>query len=328
MDTLWSVSFLGSSPHTRGALIFSRCNGRDRGIIPAYAGSTSHLRSFMNSSWDHPRIRGEHESVKGKAVHQAGSSPHTRGALHFLDGEVYSAGIIPAYAGSTPRLAPHSRLGWDHPRIRGEHFPELFVRKRHKGSSPHTRGAHIPRSPLLSPSWIIPAYAGSTDSGHRTDRIRRDHPRIRGEHWQAERGLHKIKGSSPHTRGALFASQPKIAVSGIIPAYAGSTCHALTHPPPRRDHPRIRGEHRLEHVRSEGKMGSSPHTRGALPRSSFRCQSWGIIPAYAGSTQSSRRFFRASQDHPRIRGEHPSFRNPPNITVGSSPHTRGAPIRT
>ena len=50
-----------------------------------------------------------------------------------------------------------------------------------------------------------------------------------------------------------------------------------------------------------------------------------IIPAYAGSTVTSRVAFPTEPDHPRIRGEH--YRHivvdVPNL--GSSPHTRGAP---
>ena len=92
---------------------------------------------------------------------------------------------------------------------------------------------------------------------------------------------------------------------GIIPAYAGSTRHHPAFWLPYGDHPRIRGEHRLESgvLRDElriipayagstdsltflgsKELGSSPHTRGAhLGR----------------PTPSLRR-----RDHPRIRGEH------------------------
>ena len=50
-----------------------------------------------------------------------------------------------------------------------------------------------------------------------------------------------------------------------------------------------------------------------------------IIPAYAGSTGTTWSPMNPTTDHPRIRGEHlwPAFPNP--STIGSSPHTRGAP---
>ena len=53
-----------------------------------------------------------------------------------------------------------------------------------------------------------------------------------------------------------------------------------------------------------------------------------IIPAYAGSTVSTRARIVLAQDHPRIRGEHQWAGWGPGSEVGSSPHTRGAPART
>ena len=53
----------GSSPHTRGAQAPRGQVRFSRGIIPAYAGSTS--RHWLQSSLaqDHPRIRGEHSTA-------------------------------------------------------------------------------------------------------------------------------------------------------------------------------------------------------------------------------------------------------------------------
>ena len=174
---------------------------------------------------DHPRIRGEHQRLK---------------VAHVL-----ARGIIPAYAGSTKPLAASSSILW--------------------GSSPHTRGA-----PSVSAGW-------EQDHG--------DHPRIRGEHSAVGDHLavpvgiipayagsttqcvllaRDLRGSSPHTRGALatpctqtttFRDHPRIrgehghgggplgAHPGIIPAYEGSTAGAPRGVP--------------------GRIGSSPHTRGA-----------------------------------------------------------------
>ena len=133
----------GSSPHTRGApgpclrraacardhprirgehAYMGHCRDGRQGIIPAYAGSTSHISyvppfssgssphtrgargpKLLHRQWnrDHPRIRGEHHWVCN--------------ADGILDG------IIPAYAGSTQHM--HIRLPAE------------------TGSSPHTRGA-------------------------------------------------------------------------------------------------------------------------------------------------------------------------------------------
>ena len=72
------------------------------------------------------------------------------------------------------------------------------------GSSPHTRGAlDVARDYRL---------------------VCRDHPRIRGEHTQVVRASRAPPGSSPHTRGARNELEANVNKTGIIPAYAGSTC--------------------------------------------------------------------------------------------------------
>ena len=111
-------------------------------------------------------------------------------------------------------------------------------------------------------------------------------------------------GSSPHTRGARYACNRYVDMAGIIPAYAGSTAGVRPGTGGGPDHPRIRGEHRSSRPPGRGWAGSSPHTRGAPPRS---CPApW------------------PTRDHPRIRGEHPGGGWHWYWALGSSPHTRGA----
>ena len=242
-----------------------------------------------------------------RPVGSRGSSPHTRGARLRRGLRAARQGIIPAYAGSTVSLD----------------VCRLMV----PGSSPHTRGAPASKTPRCG-------------SG-------RDHPRIRGEHQRAypsprgqariipayagstdpsEAQVVRLIGSSPHTRGALTRAGAASGSGG--------------------DHPRIRGEHRVENIstceklgiipayagstpsalmRSRGLMGSSPHTRGAQ---------------FFVSVRAARKW-----DHPRIRGEHhapvlhavalegiiPAYAGSTItmsyttcVNVGSSPHTRGA----
>ena len=151
-----------------------------------------------------------------------------------------------------------------------------------------------------------------------------DHPRIRGEHRATafERG--NRLGSSPHTRGALFAANRLRVRLGIIPAYAGSTNTNRTRTHDKRDHPRIRGEHIFQKVLNRRDLGSSPHTRGALRGPISRGPHRGIIPAYAGSTDCAEWVGTMTRDHPRIRGEHCSKISARWPARGSSPHTRGA----
>ena len=131
-------------------------------------------------------------------------------------------------------------------------------------------------------------------------------------------------GSSPHTRGAPDAGVHGARHARIIPAYAGSTWHASNRPVKAPDHPRIRGEHRVLGRLRVPERGSSPHTRGAPPRSLSSAPRDRIIPAYAGSTCGPTLHGRGLSDHPRIRGEHQLALMKPGDLVGSSPHTRGA----
>ena len=255
----------GSSPHTRGARRGLAGRRRFLGIIPAYAGSTLGREFGEFAGQDHPRIRGEHSRARWRS-----------------NG---SRWIIPAYAGSThssssPRFGP-----WDHPRIRGEHrYVEMTLHKN-GGSSPHTRGAHHQRRRVGPDEGIIPAYAGSTIRPPSRSRRRGDHPRIRGEHsWPVDVGGAE-GGSSPHTRGAPTFSAMLSPPLGIIPAYAGSTRHAVLRNSTFRDHPRIRGEHFLSFFRDARLLGSSPHTRGAPKSTESDTIAFRIIPAYAGSTR-------------------------------------------
>ena len=197
-----------------------------------------------------------------------GSSPHTRGARR--------------------RLSGRRRGPVDHPRIRGEHLPDL----------PHLRPE----------PWIIPAYAGSTTRGLRRAGMRTDHPRIRGEHVFLSSSGSLSPGSSPHTRGAQGHARLPARLARIIPAYAGSTRRLSVSRALLRDHPRIRGEHHRRPAVTRIVEGSSPHTRGAHSRSDPLGGTRGIIPAYAGSTRVVTSNRSASSDHPRIRGEHSAGR--------------------
>ena len=136
------------------------------------------------------------------------------------------------------------------------------------------------------------------------------------------------EGSSPHTRGT--------------PRSGGNAAQG------RRDHPRIRGEHRAGFLGPRGEAGIIPAYAGntALWRSTF---SWrrGSSPHTRGTPRPNGCRSRLRGDHPRIRGEHkercaPALRRHGIIPAyagntalerlvalhpqGSSPHTRGTPV--
>ena len=96
----------GSSPLTRGAPRPGCVLVRRRGLIPAYAGSTSSRVAGRAECWAHPRLRGEHKDWLEWITREAGSSPLTRGALPRVRSGSWSTRLIPAYAGSTTSTAP------------------------------------------------------------------------------------------------------------------------------------------------------------------------------------------------------------------------------
>ena len=151
------------------------------------------------------------------------------------------------------------------------------------GSSPHPRGTPVGIDLHDLDPGIIPASAGNTGSRTSGRNLRRDHPRIRGEHQKTREGGILEMGSSPHPRGTLL--QPGSAwPGGIIPASAGNTLRLFVSSNHLQDHPRIRGEHGEKTDTPGGRKGSSPHPRGTPScRQGFRDIS-GIIPASAGNT--------------------------------------------
>ena len=99
----------GSSPHVRGALVWSCPYCGHSGIIPACAGSTRYSTTGKQGRRDHPRMCGEHLCTRTRTASSAGSSPHVRGAQRGQFGILRLAGIIPACAGSTLRKQHNSK---------------------------------------------------------------------------------------------------------------------------------------------------------------------------------------------------------------------------
>ena len=229
-------------------------------------------------------MRGAHRRRCTAMRGAAGSSPRMRGARNFLNAALASVGIIPAYAGSTCSFSYGRTCSWDHPRVCGEHRYERTGVDRLRGSSPRMRGAPPHVRVNLAVRRIIPAYAGSTNILGTGGLLKRDHPRVCGEHTVRLTDGNEHRGSSPRMRGALEKSRDRDRYRGIIPAYAGSTRNSRNKDPSRRDHPRVCGEH-LEQIDFERLIrGSSPRMRGALRSSPCGVRRHGIIPAYAGST--------------------------------------------
>ena len=114
---------------------------------------------------------------------------------------------------------------------------------------------------------------------------------------------------------------------GLIPAHAGKTHGKCAHSPGRWAHPRSRGENRTPPRIAATAAGSSPLTRGKRHSQRHRLPTDRLIPAHAGKTVVSSMTSASMTAHPRSRGENVS---PPGVRApaqGSSPLTRGKPLR-
>ena len=148
--------------------------------------------------------------------------------------------------------------------MRGEHSWYVGFHEHPVGSSPHARGTPgIVRHEPVS-CGIIPACAGNTECDCDGAPCIRDHPRMRGEHYNAVRSACSTQGSSPHARGTQRYRTASAKSAGIIPACAGNTIMRSARLAQRRDHPRMRGEHSVIGQQAQNQQGSSPHARGTL----------------------------------------------------------------
>ena len=176
------VSSMGSSPRMRGTLVVAELLGHESGIIPAYAGNTWNRQRQASPCWDHPRVCGEHAVLNSDALPFTGSSPRMRGTLLHHALALASGGIIPAYAGNTGgEGAGHGHASGSSPRMRGT-LGRGGARRVFRGIIPAYAGNTRSRTLRLWLRGIIPAYAGNTMIRLGLVRLRRDHPRVCGEH--------------------------------------------------------------------------------------------------------------------------------------------------
>ena len=246
----------------RGTLLSGNISSKIMGIIPAYAGNTSNVKSRVILGWDHPRVCGEHLSVPMGVGGSWGSSPRMRGTLLRGRCSTLRTGIIPAYAGNTWNLHQSKTAPRDHPRVCGEHCQFSFLCLGVLGSSPRMRGTPVSLSSIVNTRGIIPAYAGNTLAAQSSKSSTGDHPLVCGEHMVADTLERHGGGSSPRMRGTRSPHVERRNGRGIIPAYAGNTwCVSRTYEIPW-DHPRVCGEHRHVNPAVCEHVGSSPRMRG------------------------------------------------------------------
>ena len=192
----------------------------------------------------------------------------------------------------------------DHPRVCGEHAENDQLFLADSGSSPRMRGTLRDAPWVAKGIGIIPAYAGNTLAMAILQALRRDHPRVCGEHEPVTPIFSHFPGSSPRMRGTRFGLSLKVLSDGIIPAYAGNTGNRRHRCYRWWDHPRVCGEHSCSWTPAATSTGSSPRMRGTLDQTGACDVAPGIIPAYAGNTAWLLPASFLVWDHPRVCGEH------------------------
>ena len=194
------------------------------------------------------------------------------------------------------------------------------------GSSPLTRGKHLPRVQNTPWGGLIPAHAGKTLGMVRHRGLSLAHPRSRGENLEKLGGSFETLGSSPLTRGKHRAQARQFQRRGLIPAHAGKTrLHCGLHVF-HGAHPRSRGENWMSWGSSRPTPGSSPLTRGKHSGGLASRRSRGLIPAHAGKTRRATSSLSRHRAHPRSRGENIETFGGASSLSGSSPLTRGKPF--
>ena len=154
-------------------------------------------------------------------------------------------------------------------------------------------------------------------------RIKRAHPRWRGEDLTARDRHTPLTGSSPLARGGPDGVGTVLLVVGLIPAGAGRTVPWAMSGTGGPAHPRWRGEDPRWSSTRVAVAGSSPLARGGLVMVVLLCGLVGLIPAGAGRTTSAGATPVATGAHPRWRGEDRHSPGRIEYGLGSSPLARG-----
>ncbi|SQA23181.1 Domain of uncharacterised function (DUF2825) [Streptomyces griseus] len=157
-------------------------------------------------------------------------------------------------------------------------------------------------------------------------RLRNDHggtERTRGDHETHDSAERSCSGTPPHARGPRGGCGRPSRGSGSTPARAGTTWRLSNSWGPAGEHPRTRGDHRVDATELVAAAGTPPHARGPPGGGRDHRRRSGNTPARAGTTSGHRVSWRRSGEHPRTRGDHDATDRMPSPTSGTPPHARG-----
>ncbi len=231
-----------------------------------------------------PRARGPHlHQPSGRD--EAGTTPACAGTTREEVAEQDAlGGTTPACAGTTPHPARYRQRRQDHPRVRGDHTTRLPLTRAPVGPPPRARGPleSSPRQGAVR--GTTPACAGTTARDRKMPWARRDHPRVRGDHVRYSICPGCSRGPPPRARGPPVPMRRRERAAGTTPACAGTTTRRQAPACRRRDHPRVRGDHRPVLLSPRSSSGPPPRARGPQLPEVLHVPGHGTTPACAGTT--------------------------------------------
>ena len=130
----------GLSPRVRGNHLEADHKTDGHGSIPACAGKPNTLIEFVQKDGVYPRVCGETNRMRTKAVTYSGLSPRVRGNLSRPEKRPPSWGSIPACAGKPRLRSIHPVPFRVYPRVCGETTSGQVSFILRAGLSPRVRG--------------------------------------------------------------------------------------------------------------------------------------------------------------------------------------------
>ena len=268
---------------------------------------------------------GENSKLQAALNREVGSSPRGRGKLFAISYNSVYGRLIPAWAGKTGQSSDGARRLRAHPRVGGENGLQHAQVTLQEGSSPRGRGKLVGVLLRTSGQRLIPAWAGKTVPASISARRRWAHPRVGGENLRLGRHHAVVRGSSPRGRGKPESKRPVHEDARLIPAWAGKTCASGWTSLTAWAHPRVGGENIGASWLPTIVKGSSPRGRGKPGGKLGDLRARGLIPAWAGKTETPASWATSSEAHPRVGGENARVSWRARRSVGSSPRGRGKP---
>ena len=170
---------------------------------------------------------------------------------------------------------------------------------------------------------FIPAWAGNMRKCFQGSMALAVHPRVGGEHKNADIPRWGVFGSSPRGRGTFRRRKLHACRIRFIPAWAGNMNISRARSALTPVHPRVGGEHSDDPCLSAPMNGSSPRGRGTCPHGGHARRRRRFIPAWAGNIKAAKGSGTSTPVHPRVGGEHAPSREESHASIGSSPRGRG-----